>query len=175
MHNKIPNKYYFINKFDTNDIDKQDKNTAIIYRNYNSKNNINLLLKIKKYCKRKGRKIFLSNNIKLANYLKLDGAYIPSFNKDTQHLSFSFTKNFLIIGSAHNNKEIIIKNKQRVKILFLSSIFKKNKNYLGINKFKLLSRLSKNKIIALGGISNTNLKKLKLVKCFGFAGISFFE
>ena len=51
----------------------------------------------------------------------------------------SFTKDFLIIGSAHNNKEIIIKNKQRVRILFLSSIFKKNKNYLGINKFKLLS------------------------------------
>ena len=31
------NKYYFINKFDTNIIDKQDKQTAIIYRNYNSK------------------------------------------------------------------------------------------------------------------------------------------
>ena len=27
-------KYYFINKFDTNNIDKQDKQTAIIYRNY---------------------------------------------------------------------------------------------------------------------------------------------
>ena len=175
MHNKIPNKYYFINKFDTNDIDKQDKNTAIIYRNYNSKNNINLLLKIKKYCKRKGCKIFLSNNIKLANYLKLDGAYIPSFNKDTQHLSFSFTKNFLIIGSAHNNKEIKIKEKQLVKILFLSSLFKKNKNYLGVNKFKLLTKLTKTKIIALGGISAKNLKKLKLINCFGFAGISFFE
>ena len=62
-----------------------------------------------------------------------------------------------------------------VKIIFLSSIFKKNKNYLGINKFKLLSKLTNNKVIALGGIANKNLKKLKLVKCFGFAGISFFE
>ena len=175
MHNKIPNKYYFINKFDTNYIDKQDKNTAIIYRNYNSKNNLNSLLKIKNYCKKKGYKFFLSNNIKLAIYLKLDGAYIPSFNKDTRHLSFSFKKNFLIIGSAHNNKEIKIKTKQKVQVLFLSSIFKKNKNYLGINKFKLLSKLTKIKTIALGGISNANLKRLKLVRCFGFAGISFFE
>ena len=175
MHNKIPNKYYFINKFDTNYIDKQDKNTAIIYRNYNSINNPNSLLKIKNYCKKKGYKFFLSNNIKLAIYLKLDGAYIPSFNKDTRHLSFSLTKNFLMIGSAHNNKEIKIKVKQGVKILFLSSLFKKNKNYLGINKFKLLTKLAKTKFIALGGISNSNLKKLKLVKCFGFAGISYFE
>jgi thiamine-phosphate pyrophosphorylase len=107
--------------------------------------------------------------------LKLDGAYIPSFNKDIKHLSYSFPKKFIILGSAHNNKEIKIKQNQSVKIIFLSSLFKKNKNYLGINRFKLLSKLSKCKVIALGGISNQNLRKLKLLKCFGFAGISFFE
>ena len=107
--------------------------------------------------------------------LKLDGAYIPSFNKDTKHLSYSFTKNFIILGSAHNNKEIKIKQKQSVKIIFLSSLFKKNKNYLGINKFKLLSKLTYLKVIALGGVSNINLKKLKLLDCYGFAGISYFE
>ncbi len=31
------------------------------------------------------------------------------------------------------------------------------------------------KVIALGGINNTNIKRLKLIKCAGFAGISFFE
>ena len=107
--------------------------------------------------------------------LNLDGAYIPSFNKDKKHLSFSYKKNFLIIGSAHNNKEIKIKESQKVKVLFLSSLFKKNKNYLGINKFKLLSKLTNKKIIALGGISSKNLKKLKMLNCFGFAGISYFE
>ena len=30
-------KYYFINKFETNIIDKQDKQTVVIYRNYSSK------------------------------------------------------------------------------------------------------------------------------------------
>jgi thiamine-phosphate pyrophosphorylase len=88
---------------------------------------------------------------------------------------FLLKKNFLIIGSAHNNKEIKIKEGQGVKILFLSSLFKKNKNYLGMNKFKLLTQLTTKKIIALGGISSVNLKKLKLLNCFGFAGISFFE
>ena len=168
-------KYYFINKFDSNNIDRQKINTGIIYRNYESKNNLNTIIKLKQYCKKKGYKFFLSNNIKLALHLDLDGAYIPSFNKDNNHLSFSKMKNFLLIGSAHDYKEIKIKEKQGVDIIFLSSIFKKNKNYLGINKFKLLSKLTNKKIIALGGISNFNLKKLKLVFCSGFAGISYFE
>ena len=175
MHNKLPNKYYFINKFDTNYIVKQDKSTGFIYRNYSSKNNLSTIIKLKNFLKKNRYKFFLSNNIRLAIKLNLDGAYIPSFNKDNSHLSFSFKKNFLIIGSAHNNKEIKVKESQRVKILFLSSIFKKNKNYLGINRFKLLSRLSNKKIVALGGISSVNFKKLKLLNCFGFAGISYFE
>ena len=84
-------------------------------------------------------------------------------------------KKFSIIGSAHNIKEIKIKETQLVNKIFLSSLFKKNKNYLGVNKFKLLTKSTKMKIVALGGISVKNLKKLKLINCFGFAGISFFE
>ena len=45
-------KYYFINKFDTNNIDKQDKQTTIIYRNYSSKPvDQMLILKIKRFYK----------------------------------------------------------------------------------------------------------------------------
>tara|TARA_B100001121_G_scaffold230504_1_gene203754 strand:+ start:162 stop:725 length:564 start_codon:yes stop_codon:yes gene_type:complete len=175
MHIYNLRKYYFINKFDTKNIDKQTLNTGIIYRNYVSINTLKIVIKLKKYCKKKGYKFFLSNNIKLAINLDLDGAYIPSFNKNTNHLSFSKSKNFLLLGSAHNNKEIKIKEKQGVNILFLSSIFKKNKNYLGLNKFRLLANLTNKKVIALGGITNNNLKKLKLVNCKGFAGISYFE
>ena len=175
MHVNLPRKYYFINKFDTNNIGKLDKNTGIILRNYTAKINVNSIISLKKFCKKKGYKFFLSNNVQLALNLNLDGAYIPSFNNDTKHLAFSIKKKFLMLGSAHNNKQIKLKERQLVKIIFVSSIFKKNKNYLGVNKFKLLSRLTNNKVIALGGVSNKNLKKLKLLNCFGFAGISFFE
>ena len=175
MHNKIFNKYYFINKFDQSHIDKQDKKTTIIYRNYNQEIDKKLILRLKNYCKKKGNKFLLSNNIKLAVKLNLDGAYIPSFNRDKRHLSYSLKKNFIVLGSAHNNYEIRIKELQGVKAILLSSIFKRNKNYLGIYRFKLLSNLSKKSLIALGGISTNNFKKLNLVNCLGFAGISFFE
>ena len=170
------NKYYFINNFDTNIINKQDSKTIIIYRNYTAKKiDETLILKIKNYCKKRLLKFYISNDVKLAIKLNLDGAYIPSFNKNYSHLGFSYKKNFKIIGSAHNLKEIKIKELQKVRKIFLSSLFKKNKNYLGINKFKLLSNLTKKRIVALGGISNNNLKKLKLLNNPDFAGISYFE
>jgi thiamine-phosphate pyrophosphorylase len=111
----------------------------------------------------------------LAIKFDLDGIYIPSFNKSKKHLSYSFKKNFIILGSAHNLYEIKTKELQNVQTVFLSSIFKKNKNYLGIYRFKLLSLLTQKKIVALGGISKKNLKILNLINYFGFAGISFFE
>ena len=175
MHNKIFNKYYFINKFDQSHIDKQDKETTIIFRNYDKKIDKKLILRLKNYCKKKGNKFVLSNNIKLAINLNLDGVYIPSFNRDKKHLSYSLRKNFIILGSAHNIYEIRVKELQNVEKIFLSSIFKKNKNYLGIYKFKLFSLFSNKKIIALGGVSLRNLKELNLTNCLGFAGISFFE
>ena len=171
-------KYYFINKFDTNNIDKQDKQTTIIYRNYSQKTpDLTLILKIKRYCKKKSIKFYLSNNIKLAIKLNLDGAYIPAFNKSLKHLAYSYKKKFKIVGSAHNLKEIKIKENQNVKKIFLSSLFKKNKNFLGINKFKLLSKLTQKNIVVLGGISLKNKKKLSLLNLnySDFAGISYFE
>ena len=176
MHiNKIK-KYYFISKFDTNNIDKLDKQTAIIYRNYSTKIiDQTLILKIKKYCKKNSIDFYLSNNIRLAIKLGLDGAYIPAFNNNLKHLAYSYKKNFKLIGSAHNLREIRIKENQNVSKIFLSSLFKKNKNYLGINKFKLLSKLTKKDIVVLGGVSKKNKKKLPIVGQSSFAGISHFE
>jgi thiamine-phosphate pyrophosphorylase len=175
MHNKLPTKYYFISKFDKNHIIKQDSSTALIFRNYKEKIDKNLILKIKNYCKEKKMKFLLSNNVKLAITLGLDGAYIPSFSNKKNHLSYNCKKKFILIGSAHNIKEIRSKELQKVDAIFLSSLFRVNKNYLGVYKFRLLSSLTTKKVIALGGVSNKNFKLLNLVKQYGFAGISFFE
>ena len=120
-------------------------------------------------------KFFIANNIKLAIQLGLDGAYIPSFNKSTVHLAFSLNKKFSLIGSAHNIKEIRIKELQNVERIFISSLFKRNKNYLGINKFKLISNYTKKKVVVLGGVSKENINKLRLINRSEFAGISYFE
>ena len=139
MHNNLPKQYYFINKFDKKNIDKLKQNTGIIYRNYSKKLDKKLIIKLKNYCKKKKIKFFISNNIKLAYRLNLDGAYIPSFNNNFRHLNYQIKNNFIIIGSAHNIKEIRIKELQKTNLIFLSSIFKQNKNYLGVRKFLKIS------------------------------------
>ena len=168
-------KFFFIDDYHTKLIDIQCKRTFIIYRNYKNTQNISKILKLKNYCQKKGNPFILSNNVKLAIKLNLDGAYIPSFNKNFNHLSFSYKKKFLIIGSAHNLRQINNKILQNCKYIFISSIFKKNQNYLGINKFKILTNNIKKPIIALGGINKLNVKKLKMLNLSGFAGISYFK
>ena len=175
MHKKFLKKYYFIDQFGKSNIDKQDKKTPIIYRNYKKNYKIEEIILLRDYCKKKELKFILSNNIKLSIQLKLDGAYIPSFNKNFFHLSFKLKKNFILIGSAHNLREIKVKERQNVKEIFISSLFKENKNYLGLYKFNLLSNYSKRDTIALGGLSKQNIKLLSLTNSIGFAGISYFR
>ena len=176
MHIKLLTKYYFINSLDTNNLQKQDKDTIIIYRNYSSLNiNIDKLIKLRNFLKKKGNKILLANNFKLALKLRLDGVYIPSFNKDFNHLAYSIFSNFVVVGSAHNLKEIRIKELQQIQNIFISSVFKKNKNYLGLNKFKILSKYTEKKVVALGGISKKNIKQIKLTNASSIAGISYFR
>ena len=169
------NKYYFINKFDPDHIKKLDKNISIIYRNYKSSYDLNLIIKIRNFCKKQGRNFYLANDVKLAIKYNLDGVYIPSFNNDFKHLNYKTKSNFLIIGSAHNLKEIRIKETQQVNQIFISSIFKKEKNYLGLYKFKNLSKNTEKKIIALGGINKKNLSKINLLDVAGIAGIGLFD
>jgi len=153
-----------------------DKKVIIIYRNYKKNIQEKLIRDIQNFCKINNKKFYLADNLKLASKLKLDGVYIPSFNRDLK-IKYFRHKNLDIIGSAHNFKEIKIKEKQGVTKIFLSPIFrtKKKKEYLDLMKFNLLSNYTSKKVIALGGINLSNLKKLNLINCHGFAAITFFK
>ena len=177
MHNNLPAYFFFVKNFKKEHIRKLDKKIAIIYRNYSTINNIKTILEIKKICKENGRKFYLSNNLKLAITLDLDGVYLPSFNKKLNVAQINIKKKFIIIGSAHSVDEIKIKERQGVKLIFLSPLFKTNKKtkYLNPVKFNYLASKTPKKISALGGITSKNLNKLKMVNAFGFAGITYFE
>ena len=175
MHVKFLKYYHFINKYDLDHLKNLSVNVNIIYRNYQNSININEIVKIRNFCKKKGNKFFLSNNFKLCLDLDLDGVYIPSFNRNTNFNCFSKKKNFQVLGSAHNIYEVNFKLRQNVKEIFISSIFKKNKNYLGLYNFLNLEKFNSVATIALGGINSSNIKKISLTKAFGIAGIKHFK
>ena len=149
---------------------------GIIYRNYNGKNREKELLKIARACKKNRNQLFVSNDIKLAIKVKATGIYVPSFNK-TKIFANLEKKNILIIGSAHNQQEINKKILQKCNAIFLSPLFyiKKSNNFLGLHKFNYLSHKNNINFLALGGISENNIHKLKLLNVKGFGGIRIFK
>ena len=177
MQKKISRLFYFIDEYNYAELSKLSKNINIIYRNYKKIIDISTLILIRNYCKKNRIKFFISNDIKLAIKYKLDGVYIPAFNKQINFIKYILPKNFKILGSAHNNIEISIKQKQGCNIIFVSPIFKvRKKNYfLNIVKFNLLTLNKKIKFVALGGIRKKNKNKLNLLNIYGFAGISYFQ
>ena len=177
MHKLYYKHYCFIEKYQSQLINFLPKNTSLIYRNYSKPTDMKTIINIKNICKKNNINFYLSNNIRLAIQLNLDGAYIPSFNKSLFHNSFNFKKKFKLIGSAHNLNEIRIKEKQNVSSIFLSPIFKttKYKNYLGIYRFLKLTNLTRKDIVSLGGINKKNIKILKLINVSNIAAISMYQ
>tara|TARA_Y100000590_G_scaffold464979_1_gene635862 strand:- start:1736 stop:2296 length:561 start_codon:yes stop_codon:yes gene_type:complete len=176
MHEYLPKLFIFLDQYNNLIFKNNITNIGIIYRNYRSKNREDELMKIAKACKNKKIKLYISNNLKLAIKFKADGIYIPAFNK-TERFNNMEKRNMTIIGSAHNQKEIQEKMKQRCSAIFLSPIFsvKKRKKFLDIHKFNILSRKNKINFFALGGISQHNISKLKLLNIKGFGGIGMFK
>ncbi len=177
MHKNLKKIFYFINEFIEDDINKLNKNIAIIYRNYNTNINKDLIRKIRDFCKANKRKFYISYYYKLAFELNLDGIYIPAFDKSQIINKLLLTKKFEILGSAHNLKEVKTKEKQGCTTIFLSPIFKvkKTNNHLDIIKFNILASNTNRAIIALGGLNLNNLKKINLTKAVGFASISLIK
>ena len=176
MHKKLPKIFIFIDKYNSEIFKNKNINIGIVYRNYKDENRENQLIRIAEACKKSRYQLFVSNDLKLAYKFKADGIYIPSFNKSKKFLNLE-KRNIKIIGSAHSQKEIHKKIEQNCKAIFLSPLFytKKTKCYLNLYKFNYLSLLNKTNILALGGISENNIRKLKLLSIKGFGGIRFFK
>jgi len=177
MHKSVPKVYCFVKQFDTTELQTINKSIGIIYRNYDKKVNEKTIILLKNYCKKKNQKLYIANNLKIAINLKLDGLYIPSFNNRLNTKNYNFPTRFNIIGSAHNKIEIMIKERQGCKLIFLAPIFsvKKKNTFLNISRFNKLSINTNVRLIALGGINDSNIKKINLLNCYGFAGISWIK
>jgi len=167
----------FVEDFNSSVLNNLNKNISIIFRNYKKKLDESTLLSLKNYCRINKRKFYLTIDIKMAIKHQLNGVYIPSFVK-TNNFNFpSKPKNFSIIGSAHNKAEIKTKENQGCNLIFLAPTFKVDKkvNYLGVNRFNLLTLNNKSNFIALGGINKNNMNKLRVLNCEGFSGISWIK
>ena len=176
MHKYLPKFFIFLDEYNSEIFKNKNINIGIVYRNYKDRKRESQLIKIAEACKKNRYQLFVSNDVKLAHKVKADGIYIPSFNK-TKNFSNLEKKSLVILGSAHNQKEIQKKISQNCAAIFLSPIFyiEKSNKFLGVHKFNYLAYSNTTNIFALGGITESNMHKLKLLNIKGFGGIRMFK
>ena len=167
--------YYFIDEFNKKHLIGINKKINLIFRNYTDKFSLSFYKELKIFCHNCGFKIYLSNNFKIAHTVGFDGVYLPSFNKKILNVR-NLKKNFELLGSAHNVKDIRIKEKQGINLIFLSPVFeKKSKKHLGIHSFINLTKYTNKKVVALGGINYRNIKILNLYGYKSYAAINWIK
>jgi thiamine-phosphate pyrophosphorylase len=176
MIDKIFYKHYVfleqINKLIEENLLKFNDINIIINVNNNNKNSLDNEIKIINFAKKKKIRFLFKNNIRKCIKYNSDGIFIDSINKETIK-STLFKKNFLIIGTAHNQLEYYFKKRQNCKIIALSPIFynpkfSKNKT-LGPTRFNLITQIWDADLCALGGINKTNIKKLNITRASAIA------
>ena len=176
MHISKLKKYYFIDDFNPIHLKDLDKNVTLIWRSKDKNDDKKTIYKLANYCKKNKINLILSNNIKLALKLNLNGAYISSYNKNMRFNCFQYKKNFKLLGSAHNLLEVNIKKLQKVKEIFISPIFKyKKRSPLGVHKCKYFFHDKSYEKIALGGVDFKNINLLLLSKFTGLGAIGLFK
>ena len=82
MQNVEPKIYLFIENFIPSELYLLNKNISIILRNYQKIISGSEIVALRNFCKTHKRRLYLANDIKRAIKYKLNGVYIPSFNKD---------------------------------------------------------------------------------------------
>ena len=71
MHFKNLKQYYFIDKFDYSHLINLDKNISLIWRNKNKETQLKDLKKLRNFCKKYKKKLYVRNNIKLAHKINV--------------------------------------------------------------------------------------------------------
>jgi thiamine monophosphate synthase len=122
-------------------------------------------------------KIFIANNPRLIVSKKIMGVYFSSYNNKINNFNKNHTFNYSVIGGAHNISEIRKKFQLGCNAVFLSPVFKTTSHLeskpIGLVRFLLISKLFKNKVYPLGGVTPKKLGFFNTLK--KFAGISYFQ
>lgn len=183
----------FSNRHKITDFDKTINNlpdfSSIIIREYDlkSKDREEFIKKLLGKIKNKKIKIIIAKDLNLAKKYKANGVHFSDNDKIPAKFfkKSSFKKDFILTVSCHSLKSLIKYSKYKIDHLFISPIFPttshNNSKTIGITKLAKISLKYKNlayntpKLFALGGISKTNIKKIKKTQISSFGAIDYFS
>ena len=145
--------------------------SGVIIRNYKSKNKKNIIKDILNVKKRRMLTVLISGEYKRG--LNIDGNHFPQWANPITN------GNKITSMSFHHAKDLRKSINLKADLIFISPVFPstshKNKQCLGVIKLGLMARLFKKNVIALGGINNKNISRLRSLPISGCAGIDMFK
>ena len=154
--------------------------SAVILRHYKDPARVELASRLINETRGKKIKILISGDIRLATKVGAQGIHIPEFM--AQHCSWTWQNwrkpTWLITAAAHSPKALIRAKKLGAHAALLSPVFSTNSHPdappLGVLKFTAWCKKSPLTVYALGGVTQTNARRLKNSNIQGIAGISAF-
>lgn len=166
-------KFYSNLNYAFNNFTKLNEANMLLFRDKSSNNYDNTAQEFIKF-RSNNKKFLLQNDINLACRLGFDGVH---FNSNFIHLLKDTPSNLIKIASTHNIKEIELANQYGADFITFSPIFATpNKGEpKGLEALKEAVKISKAKVIALGGIMSAE-QICAVMKCgvAGFASIRYF-
>ena len=169
----IPYLWFFTDEIKTKNIPeillKLPRLSGVVIRNYSSPDREKIIKSSSRISKRKNFFILVGQNCQ--SYGNINGIHLPKWHNQIRKKH----KKHIISISVHGMKDVRKVINSRADIIFLSSVFRSSShpeiNPLGIIKFGLIARNLCKPVIALGGINDSNIKKLKISPINGIAAI----
>lgn len=166
-------KFYSNLDYAFNNFTKLNEANMLLFRDKSSNNYNSIAQEFIKF-RSNNKKFLLQNDINLACKLGFDGIH---FSSNFIHLLKDTPSNLIKIASTHNIKEIELANQYGADFITFSPIFATpNKGEpKGLEALKEAVKISKAKVIALGGIMSAE-QICAVMKCdvAGFASIRYF-
>ena len=153
--------------------------SGVIFRHYDVKSRLELGIKVKRACRKKGCLFIVGGDTSLAVKLDADGLHLPEYLALKRSLKARLWRqrpNKILTAAAHCQKSLMASMALHVDAAVLSPVFLTdshlNQTNLGISKFQKLADHAKIGVYALGGINNKNAIQLINSPAIGIAGNS---
>ncbi|NVJ91327.1 MAG: thiamine phosphate synthase [Methylocystaceae bacterium] len=152
--------------------------SALVVRHTNTTEKEKLALKIKPLCRKHKVKLLLSNDVKAAIKLGLDGVHFSEkeARRQGKKSKTAAQKNFIFTSACHSLWALKKAERANMDAVLISPIFATRSHPdskgLGVLRFQCWTTQTHLKCYALGGITPKTAQRLSNSKACGFAGIS---
>ena len=165
--NRITNYNIFLSSIPPN------KSIGVIVRCKNKNNLYKVSKSLAKICKKKKFTFLISSNLAIANAVGADGVHYSK-----EFFSAKANSKMFISCSFHGKGDLRRVNSLKANFVFISPVFKTESNIkktpLGLNRISLLANLLKCQYSVLGGVSESNIKKLRNRGITSVSGLEYF-